>query len=113
MKAATLFFLALPMLANDNGGATIPTENPIIAPAPAPAQSSRRVYVEHKAAHALAGLAVYELGKAAGHPRTGLAIAFGLGIAKELYDRHHGGSFRAGDVAWTGGPATVAFSFKW
>ena len=55
---------------------------------------ARQTYVTHKAAHAV--------------------IAFGLGIAKELYDKKHGGSFRCGDVAWTGMPgATLSISFRW
>ena len=90
MRAALLTSLALRLMAGD-----------------------RSVYVQHKAAHAAIGMAVYEVGKASGHPKTGLALAFGLGIGKELYDRKHGGSFRAGDVAWTTVPATISFSFKW
>ena len=68
---------------------------------------ARQTYVTHKAAHAVIGVAVC-------YPKTGIAIAFGLGIAKELYDKKHGGSFRCGDVAWTGMPgATLSISFRW
>lgn len=70
-------------------------------------------YNRHKAIHALAGFAVYEVAKHYGHPRTGVALAWGLGIAKELHDQRHGGRFRAGDVAWTGAPATLTFSVRW
>jgi len=73
----------------------------------------RSTYESHKAVHALGGLAVYEFAKVQGHPKTGLALAWGLGIAKEVYDKRHGGRFRPGDAAWTGAPATVAFSVRW
>ena len=72
----------------------------------------RTVYVKHKTAHALVGLTVYELGYLAGYPRVGLGIVLALGIAKELYDRHNGGSFRAGDVAWTIAPAAVVYLIR-
>lgn len=74
---------------------------------------ARRTYVEHKAAHALVGIGVAYTGERLGYPKTGIAVAWGLGIAKELYDRKHGGRFRAGDVAWTGAPATITFSVRW
>jgi hypothetical protein len=73
----------------------------------------RRTYVEHKTVHALVGLGVAEFGRRQGYPKTGIAVAWGLGVAKELYDRKHGGRFRAGDVAWTGAPATVSISVRW
>jgi len=76
--------------------------------------SARETYVTHKAFHAMGGVMVYYAFADAGYPKTGLAVAWGLGIAKELYDRKHGGRFRAGDVAWTGAPATlIQVSFKW
>lgn len=74
---------------------------------------TRQNYVQHKAAHALVGLAVYETFKVAHRPKTGLAVVFGLGVAKELYDRKHGGRFRPGDVAWTVAPATLTYSVRW
>ena len=74
---------------------------------------ARRTYVEHKAVHALVGIGVAEFARQKGYPKTGVAVAFGLGIAKELYDRKHGGRFRAGDVAWTGAPATLSISVRW
>lgn len=74
---------------------------------------ARQTYVEHKAIHALVGISVAEFGRAKGYPKTGIAVAWGLGIAKELYDRKHGGRFRAGDVAWTGAPATLSISVRW
>ena len=81
--------------------------------ATAAATAGDRDYNRHKAVHALAGLAIYEVSKHYGHPKTGLALAWGLGIAKELHDQRHGGRFRAGDVAWTGAPATLTFSVRW
>ena len=75
---------------------------------------ARQTYVTHKAAHAVIGVAVCYAGAGLGYPKTGIAVAFGLGIAKELYDKKHGGSFRCGDVAWTGMPgATLSISFRW
>lgn len=75
---------------------------------------ARQTYVEHKAAHALVGVGIAWAGQELGYPKTGIAVAWGLGIAKELYDRKHGGRFRAGDVAWTGAPATVfSISVRW
>ena len=74
---------------------------------------SHQTYVQHKTIHALGGIAVYEAFRAAGRPKTGLAVVLGLGIAKELYDRKHGGRFRGGDVAWTTAPATVTFVVRW
>jgi hypothetical protein len=71
------------------------------------------VYVKHKAFHALAGLAIYGVGAELGHPQVGLGLAWGAGIGKELYDQRHGGSLRAGDVVWTGLPATVVFVVRW
>ena len=78
-----------------------------------PLLAGDRTYARHKALHALGGILVYEGAKQLGHPKTGLALAWGLGIGKEIYDQRHGGSFRAGDVAWTGLPATVCFSVRW
>jgi hypothetical protein len=77
-------------------------------------EPDRKVYVQHKAAHAVVGIGVAWVGHELGYPKTGLAVAFGLGVAKELYDRKHGGKFRGGDVAWTTLPAvTVSYSLKW
>ena len=67
---------------------------------------ARRTYVEHKAVHALVGIGVAEFGRRQGYPKTGVAVAFGLGIAKELYDRKHGDG-SCSDVAWTGRPNPV------
>ena len=75
--------------------------------------SSRTIYLKHKSVHALGGLAVYQLGKVSGHPKTGLAMAWGIGVAYESYEQRHGGRFRAGDIAWTVAPATLAFSVRW
>lgn len=77
------------------------------------ASTPRQVYVQHKAAHALVGIAVYEAFRAADRPKTGLAVVLTLGVAKELYDRKHGGRFRPGDVAWTVAPATLTYSVRW
>ena len=76
--------------------------------------SPRETYVTHKTAHALVGIGVAWAGHELGYPKTGIACAWGLGIAKELYDRKHGGRFRVGDVIWTGAPATVfSVSVRW
>lgn len=76
--------------------------------------SPRTVYVTHKTAHALVGLTVAYTFAELGYPKTGVVTAWLLGVLKELYDQRHGGSFRAGDVAWTGAPATVfTVSFRW
>lgn len=90
MRILLLFLLSLSLLAGD-------------------AEYNRR-----KAAHALIGIGVAFTGEKLGYPKVGLALAFGLGVGKELYDQRHGGSFRAGDVAWTGGPALViSFRHRW
>jgi hypothetical protein len=74
----------------------------------------RQVYVKHKALHAIGGIGIAWVGHEMGYPKTGVALAFGVGIAKELYDQKHGGSFRAGDVAWTGMPAAaISIAFRW
>jgi len=70
-------------------------------------------YNRRKAGHALVGIAVYGAFYHFGYPKTGVAVAFGLGVGKELYDERHGGRFRCGDVAWTGCPAMVTFSIRW
>ena len=76
--------------------------------------TAHTVYVKHKAAHAVAGMAVAYTGAKLGYPKTGIALAWAAGIGKELYDQKHGGSFRTGDVLWTGAPATVfSYTFKW
>lgn len=76
--------------------------------------SDRSYYVNRKVGHAVVGMGIVWAGHELGYPKTGIAVAWGLGIAKELYDRKHGGKFRAGDVAFTAVPATVvSISFKW
>ncbi len=76
--------------------------------------SDRSYYVNRKIGHAAVGIGIAWAGHELGYPKTGIAVAFGVGIAKELYDRKHGGKFRAGDVAWTAAPgAVISFSFKW
>ena len=76
--------------------------------------SPRETYVARKTAHALVGMGVIWAGHELGYPKTGIACAFGLGVAKELYDRKHGGRFRAGDVAWTVMPgAVISVSVRW
>lgn len=72
----------------------------------------RTVYVKHKTAHAVGGLVVYGLFDAVGYPKTGLCLVLLLGVAKELMDRNNGGRFRAGDVAWTIGPALVTYTIR-
>ena len=68
--------------------------------------SDRSYYVNRKVGHAVVGMGVAWAGHELGYPKTG--------IAKELYDRKHGGKFRAGDIMWTAAPATVvSISFKW
>ena len=75
---------------------------------------AHKTYVEHKAAHALIGMGICYAGAKLGHPKTGIAIALTLGIAKEIYDQKHGGKFRGGDVAWTTMPGVVlTYSIKW
>ena len=69
--------------------------------------TDRQVYVFHKTVHAIAGIALATLVNHLGNPYMGIASAWLLGIAKEIYDQNSGGSFGAGDVAWTGAPATV------
>ena len=74
----------------------------------------RQTYVFHKTVHAIGGISVVYLGHVLGLPKSGLAFAWALGAAKELYDSKHGGSFRVGDIAWTGMPATVlAILMRW
>lgn len=70
-------------------------------------------YNRRKAAHALIGIGVAFTGEKLGYPKTGIALAWGLGVGKELYDQRHGGRFRAGDVAWTGAPATFVIAIRW
>jgi len=89
MKKLLAFLLCVPMLAGN-------------------AEYNRR-----KACHALAGIGVAWSCKKLGYPKTGIALAWCLGIGKELYDQKHGGRFRCGDIAWTGGPATLTFSIRW
>ena len=90
MRAALLCLLFLPLVCGD-----------------------RSTYEHHKLVHVAAGIAVYEVCKLNGAPKTGVALAFGLGIAKETYDKRHGGKFRGGDVAWTSGPAAFCFAVRW
>lgn len=72
------------------------------------------VYVKHKTAHAIGGLALTYISHEAGDYRPGLICALILALLKEHLDRQAGGQFRAGDIAWTVGPAyVVAVSFKW
>ena len=82
---------------------------PIMAMTP-----DRKTYVEHKAIHAVISLGICYTANEMGYPKTGVAIAFGLGLAKELYDKKHGGRFRVGDVAWTTMPgATLTIAYRW
>jgi hypothetical protein len=78
-----------------------------------PAMAGNTTYQQHKAVHACVGMGVAWAGKELGYPKTGIALAWGLGIGKELYDADHGGSFRCGDICWTGIPATITFSIRW
>lgn len=76
--------------------------------------SAREQYVTHKAFHAVGGMFIYWAFEDLGYPKTGVFMAWLAGIAKELIDKKRGGSFRCGDIAWTGAPATVIYvSFKW
>ena len=77
--------------------------------------SARETYVTHKAFHAVGGIMIYWAFEELGYPKTGVVMAWLAGIAKEWFDKNRGGSFRGGDIAWTGAPATVVFSFsvKW
>lgn len=76
--------------------------------------SPRQVYVRHKAIHATGGLVLTYAFAEMGYPKTGLFLTLLAAVLKERYDQLHGGSFRAGDIAWTVGPATfIVVSFKW
>lgn len=78
------------------------------------AGTPREVYVKHKAVHALVGLGLAYYFNELGFPKTGLTLVLALGVAKELFDQSRGGRFRAGDVAWTIGPATVLIvALRW
>lgn len=74
----------------------------------------RQTYIRHKAVHALVGLGLAYYFNEMGFPKTGLTLVLALGVAKELFDQSRGGRFRAGDVAWTIGPATVLIvALRW
>ena len=77
------------------------------------ASTPRQVYVIHKTMHFVGGLAIYYAFDLAGYPKTGLSLVWATGIGKEILDRHMGGSFRCGDVAWTVVAPTICFVVRW
>lgn len=101
MKWIMSFLMSMYMYAADNAG-WLNSGTP------------HNVYIKHKAAHAIVGLTLTYLSHEAGDYRPGLICALILALLKEHLDRRAGGQFRAGDIAWTVGPAyVVAVSFKW
>lgn len=54
------------------------------------AQQPTSTMLMHKAAHFTIGFGIGWGGQVSGHPKTGLALGIGLGIAKEVHDVHYG-----------------------
>jgi len=69
--------------------------------------TARTVYVKHKTAHALGGLGLVFACYVMNDLMLGVALAWIVGVSKELLDKNMGGAFRIGDVLWTGAPATL------
>lgn len=63
-----------------------------------------------KQLHAAVGFSIAFTGSGFKHPKAGLALAIGVGVGKELYDRRHAGhTADAKDALATAGGALIGY----
>jgi hypothetical protein len=72
-------------------------------------------FLEHKSLHVIAGASIGLVAAKYDHPKTGIALAFGVGMAKEWFDErgHESYASRRRDVLITGLPAVITVRIKW